>query len=72
MNMQRCDTCNGRKRTLGMGGIIKECKPCNGIGWIKLDAPKAVTMEKATEKLEQIVPIKKKSGKKSKNAQIHF
>ena len=29
----RCDTCNGRKKVFGMGGMIKECGACGGTGW---------------------------------------
>lgn len=29
----RCDTCNGRKKVLGMGGMMKACEACGGSGW---------------------------------------
>ncbi len=30
----RCTTCNGRKRTPGIGGMKKECYDCKGIGFV--------------------------------------
>lgn len=35
MGLIRCDGCQGRKRKLGMGGMIMKCDECNGIGWIE-------------------------------------
>ncbi len=30
-----CPTCKGKKLLLGMGGIMKECGLCKGIGHVK-------------------------------------
>lgn len=29
----RCETCEGRKKVLGLGGLIKTCEACAGTGW---------------------------------------
>jgi hypothetical protein len=35
--ISRCDVCEGRKKCRGIGGVMKECVKCKGIGFIKLD-----------------------------------
>ena len=35
--ISRCSVCEGRKKCRGMGGVMKECVKCNGVGFIKLD-----------------------------------
>ena len=29
----RCECCKGRRELLGLGGMVKKCLSCNGIGW---------------------------------------
>ena len=31
----RCDACHGRKQLTGLGGMMKTCKVCSGIGYTK-------------------------------------
>jgi len=35
MPLSRCTTCNGRKKTLQLGGLYKDCKACKGIGFVE-------------------------------------
>lgn len=35
MTLIRCVVCEGRKRLMGIGGMIKECYACEGIGYIR-------------------------------------
>lgn len=30
----RCHDCNGKRKVLGLGGMIKDCLTCNRTGWI--------------------------------------
>lgn len=29
----RCEACAGRRKVLGMGGMVKTCDACGGTGW---------------------------------------
>jgi len=31
----RCEFCGGKKQVMGMGGMMKSCKECEGTGWKK-------------------------------------
>lgn len=63
MAIKRCDTCNGRKRVTGMGGMEKECKPCKGVGWIEDEAPVTKSEEKRIQAQEvKTVNLKNVSG----------
>ena len=33
-DIERCDTCMGRKSITGLGGMTKSCPVCHGIGWL--------------------------------------
>jgi len=35
----RCDSCHGRKRLVGMGGMIKDCPACKGVGYVSAEPP---------------------------------
>lgn len=35
--MQRCTTCKGFKSIAPLGGIVKTCPDCSGIGYIESD-----------------------------------
>lgn len=35
-DLKRCDSCHGARKMVGLGLIEKDCKACQGIGWIKL------------------------------------
>lgn len=47
MAYDRCSCCNGKKTIIGLGGMIKECKECNGVGHVK---PVEVVVEKKKRK----------------------
>lgn len=34
-NLMRCITCNGQKKYAPLGGIMKDCMDCKGIGFIE-------------------------------------
>lgn len=40
MMYNRCDSCCGKKTILGLGGIVKDCSKCNGVGYVKVEEPK--------------------------------
>jgi phage FluMu protein Com len=54
--LQKCPTCDGRKKIIGMGHIEKKCDPCVGIGWI--DKPEEKPLDQ---------PVKKRSGRSRKD-----
>jgi Ribonuclease G/E len=33
--IERCSSCSGKKKVVGLGSIIKDCPYCKGIGHIK-------------------------------------
>jgi len=35
MAYDRCPCCNGKKTVVALGGMIKECKECNGVGHVQ-------------------------------------
>lgn len=39
----RCPACAGRKKITGLGGMIKDCGECRGVGHVKVvdDKPKS-------------------------------
>lgn len=37
MSYLRCPLCNGSKKFLGMGAMLKDCTECDGIGYIDRD-----------------------------------
>lgn len=79
----RCDTCNGRKKKIGLGGMQKDCDACKGIGWIELK--KEVQPEAAPEPAAaparinpfrdpnaEPVKIIKRKGRKPKMSQLNL
>jgi hypothetical protein len=44
----RCNKCNGQKKTLGMGMMIKSCDKCNSVGFI--DYPVVEEVKEQEEK----------------------
>ena len=57
--ISRCNTCNGTKQILTLGNLKKPCHTCNGIGSIK---PEVTTVN--GKELENVIPVKKKPGRK--------
>lgn len=37
MTTTRCDTCVGRRTIIGLGGLVKECPTCKGVGHVKIE-----------------------------------
>ena len=37
MTTTRCETCVGKKTILGLGGLVKSCPKCNGVGHVKIE-----------------------------------
>jgi hypothetical protein len=61
MTIQICPSCNGTKKVIGMGTIVKDCAECNGVGKIDvaINDPKPAIVEDS-----QVKPIaKKKPGR---------
>lgn len=48
-DIKRCDSCMGRKKLLGLGGMIKDCKVCGGVGHV---AVKPVVVVIAPNKID--------------------
>ncbi len=42
--VKRCIVCRGTKTTLGLGGLIKPCQTCKGVGYV--NAPVADEKQK--------------------------
>lgn len=59
----KCYSCRGTKKLLGMGGMIKDCTTCQGIGYIKSD--ESVTLEpvKPFNTTPKLIDIPKKKGR---------
>lgn len=71
MATQPCVRCNGSKKYAPLGGILKTCDLCNGIGYMILDhATKSETKRFDTQGIQPIptndtiVKIRKKPGRK--------
>jgi len=47
----RCDCCIGKKTIIGLGALIKDCPKCKGIGHIKTEEKKEITIESKMDKL---------------------
>lgn len=37
MTTTRCETCVGRRTIIGLGGLVKECPTCKGVGHVKVE-----------------------------------
>jgi hypothetical protein len=35
--IDRCPTCHGKRTLMGMGGMVKNCHHCKGVGHIKVE-----------------------------------
>lgn len=67
MDTERCKSCKGRGKTIGMGHIEKPCKSCNGHGHIKIVVPKVVTMRPYRKSKKQFQEFNKSLRKKKTN-----
>lgn len=68
-NLQRCDGCHGTKRKLGMGGMVRKCDDCKGIGWI--DPVLETQAPDYAPGIVNIVPATKRKGRPPKQVEIH-
>ena len=70
---KRCEACNGRGRSHGIGGMIRWCKVCDSTGIVKKSAVKKPTSdllkEIAEEVKKEVVAEVKKRGRPAKSAQ---
>lgn len=42
MTLIRCECCRGCKTVIGLGGMIKSCDACLGVGHVKVELGEAV------------------------------
>ncbi len=54
--ISRCTCCDGRKKIIGLGGMIKECNGCNGVGFV--DIKKGCITGSVSENLLEDIPVK--------------
>lgn len=50
----RCDSCRGRKQVMGVGGMLKDCKACSGVGQLKLKDVAKPSVEATVESLDAL------------------
>lgn len=69
MAHKRCSRCRGTKSVITLGGLHKNCKVCNGIGYEEIADDKDVDNFLSEKKVENIVKVeRKKPGRKKKVA----
>lgn len=57
----RCDKCLGKKTLIGLGGLIKDCPKCEGIGHLKIVLTPADIVDKEIKEIatkEYVVELK--------------
>jgi hypothetical protein len=52
MSVVRCECCQGRKKMMGLGMLMKDCRECLGVGFIE----KPVVAVKRVRKAKEVVP----------------
>ncbi|HEX2549329.1 MAG TPA: hypothetical protein VHM20_05835 [Gammaproteobacteria bacterium] len=57
-DLARCESCEGRKTILGLGGIRRNCQVCNGVGWVKK------SIEKEPDVIVEAKPVRRGRPKK--------
>ena len=57
----RCECCAGRKKIVALGGIVKDCGNCKGVGYVASIAP---------DKTVVAPVIRVKRGRKPRNIDI--
>jgi len=75
-DLKRCDSCLGRKKIIGLGGMERDCPACFGVGWLAktqidpktpYNASNSSEVEKKSSHFDvPEVKIKKKPGRKKK------
>lgn len=53
----KCDSCNGKRLVMGLGGMPKTCLLCEGMGYVSLDR----ALEDAVDKCEAGIIAKSKA-----------
>ncbi len=73
MTVSRCSVCRGKKTVLGLGGLVKTCIGCKGVGYVSAVVAdtigeRAVVRIPLTEK--EVAPLVVKRGRKAKVAPV--
>lgn len=66
--MRICDSCQGKKKLLALGNIMKTCTYCGGVGYT--DDPSEHEFDCHDDKMDLPKP-KKKPGRKPKETVLH-
>lgn len=45
LSVTRCTCCSGRKTVLGLGGLLKPCRECRGVGYVTVAAPDVASVD---------------------------
>jgi len=71
--LNRCEVCAGRKKMAGLGGIVKDCANCKGVGWlVGEDATKSEAKRlEAQLKPEPEIPVETKNLKTPKGKPVN-
>ena len=64
--LTRCNTCRGTKKVTGLGGMVKECATCKGVGFVKIDEVLKVNTETQTQSFNDDFDASIKIDKRSK------
>lgn len=69
----RCEVCAGRKKLAGLGGIVKDCANCKGVGWLVSDEATKSEAKRLEVQLqpEPEVPIETKNLKTPKGKSVN-
>jgi len=44
----RCETCKGKKKMMALGGLIKDCVGCSGVGFVSVESVVASVVDDAS------------------------
>lgn len=65
-DLERCVTCSGRKQILSLGGMMKDCYSCVGVGWVKKQSYSDIELDGLTNAAGDPVKAVKRRGRKPK------
>lgn len=54
MELVRCECCAGRKQMLSLGGLVKDCKECKGVGVVEYITPAKKEFESSNRRVRRI------------------
>jgi hypothetical protein len=57
MTVSRCSVCRGKKTVLGLGGLVKTCIGCKGVGYVS-----AIKNESIGKSAVVQIPVEDKDG----------